>query len=136
MNCTKCGSFAINEGYYDRVRGVDSDLCDVHYWMKRATRITELEAQLTDLELKLLTERGAKAWKDVPDATAFVEELRGNSDKPACTFTTCADDSPTPHTLESSCDGAVLWYMGNPGENNPPKFCWHCGGAVVVKEST
>lgn len=47
-------------------------------------RITELEAQLTDLELKLLTERGAKAWKDVPDATAFVEELRGNTDKPDC----------------------------------------------------
>ena len=46
MNCIKCGSFAINEGNYDRVRGVDSNLCDVHYWMKRATRITELEAQL------------------------------------------------------------------------------------------
>lgn len=44
MNCIKCGSFAINENSYDRVRGVDSDLCDVHYWMKRATRITELEA--------------------------------------------------------------------------------------------
>ena len=39
----KCGSFAINEGSYDRMRGVDSNLCDPHYWMKKAT---ELEAQL------------------------------------------------------------------------------------------
>ena len=43
MNCIKCGSFAINEGSYDRMRGVDSNLCDPHYWMKKAT---ELEAQL------------------------------------------------------------------------------------------
>lgn len=53
-------------------------------------------------------------------------------DKPDCVFTMCADDSPTPNTLESSCDGAVLWYMGNPGENKLPNFCWHCGGAVKV----
>lgn len=46
MKCIKCGSFAINEGNYDRVRGVDSNLCDVHYWMERATSITELQAQL------------------------------------------------------------------------------------------
>ena len=45
-----------------------------------ANRLRELDAQVTDLELKLLTERGAKAWKDVPDASAFVEELRGNKE--------------------------------------------------------
>ena len=28
--------------------------------------------------LELMVERGAKAWKDVPDASAWVEELRGN----------------------------------------------------------
>ena len=28
--------------------------------------------------LELMIERGAKAWKDVPDASAWVEELRGN----------------------------------------------------------
>lgn len=55
-------------------------------------------------------------------------------DKPDCIFTMCADDSPTPQTLQSGCDGAVLWYMGNPGENKLPNFCWHCSGAV--KEST
>ncbi len=29
-------------------------------------------------QLERLTERGAEAWKDVPDATKWVEELRGN----------------------------------------------------------
>ena len=28
--------------------------------------------------LELMVERGAKAWKDVPDASAWVEEIRGN----------------------------------------------------------
>jgi len=28
--------------------------------------------------LELMVERGTKAWKDVPDASAWVEELRGN----------------------------------------------------------
>ena len=28
--------------------------------------------------LELMVKRGAKAWKDVPDASAWVEELRGN----------------------------------------------------------
>jgi hypothetical protein len=66
-------------------------------------------------------------WSDkTQEAAHRLREL----DKPECTFTMCSDDSPTPNTLESSCDGAVLWYMGNPGENKLPKFCWHCGGAV------
>jgi hypothetical protein len=29
-------------------------------------------------QLELMAERGAKAWQDVPDASAWVEELRGN----------------------------------------------------------
>ena len=28
--------------------------------------------------LELMVERGAKAWQDVPDASAWVEEQRGN----------------------------------------------------------
>jgi hypothetical protein len=28
--------------------------------------------------LEIMVERGTKAWKDVPDASAWVEELRGN----------------------------------------------------------
>lgn len=47
-----------------------------------------------------------------------------------CTYTLCVDDSPTPDTLESSCDGHVLWYLGDDGKGIPPKFCSHCGGTV------
>ena len=50
---------------------------------------TKTEAELCAVEelsktndltsvLELMAERGAKAWKDVPDASAWVEELRGN----------------------------------------------------------
>lgn len=56
-------------------------------------------------------------------------------DKPDCIYTLCADDSPTPQTLESACGGA-MWYLGDDGKGAYPKFCHHCQGAVVVKEST
>ena len=38
MSCKECGSFAINEHLFGRELGVDTDLCDVHYWMKRAAK--------------------------------------------------------------------------------------------------
>lgn len=31
-------------------------------------------------EFNLMVERGTKAWADVPDATEWVEELRGNKE--------------------------------------------------------
>lgn len=106
---------------------------------EQATRITELEAKVTDLELKLLTERGAKAWKDVPDATAFVEELRGNTDKPDCVWhkylfrrepdgkETFAYAAPCFPRYEAS-------YKGQTVHMSKSNFCPNCGGSV--KEST
>ena len=49
----------------------------------RATLEAQREALITAVNtrfdaLELMVERGAKAWKDVPDASAWVEELRGN----------------------------------------------------------
>jgi len=44
MSCKICGSFAINEHLFGREIGVDADLCDVHYWMKRA-EATSLQAE-------------------------------------------------------------------------------------------
>jgi hypothetical protein len=49
----------------------------------KAHKAVEELSQTNDLAsnkgvLKLMVERGAKAWKDVPDASAWVEELRGN----------------------------------------------------------
>lgn len=37
--CTICGSYAINYHLYDRNNAYDLDLCDVHYWMKRAKAV-------------------------------------------------------------------------------------------------
>ena len=34
----------------------------------------------TDDELEAFTKEGAKAWRDVPDASAWVEWIRGNID--------------------------------------------------------
>ena len=50
---------------------------------------TKTEAELCAVEelsktndltsvLELMVERGSKAWKDVQDASAWVEEMRGN----------------------------------------------------------
>ena len=35
--CKQCGSYAINPHLYER-DNTDLDLCDVHYWMKRAAQ--------------------------------------------------------------------------------------------------
>ena len=56
---------------------------------KTNTKKPQTEAELRAVEelsktsdlpsvLELMVERGAKAWKDVPDGSAWVEELRGN----------------------------------------------------------
>ena len=61
--------------------------------------------------------------------TNIAQRLR-ELDKPDCIYTRCADDSATPNTLESGCEGAVLWYLGDGGEGEYPRFCHHCSGAV------
>lgn len=110
-----------------------------HMLMLSAQRLRELEALLaaprkitaddvTDEQISFLTER----HNDTGDSRymAVVDRLR-ELDKPDCIYTLCADDSPTPNTLESGCDGAVLWYLGDDGKGKPPRFCHHCGGAVI-----
>jgi hypothetical protein len=93
-----------------------------------AQRLRELDAQVTELELKLLTERGAKAWKDVPSATAFVEELRGNSVKPDCVWT------PLFTTIEKNVNfykqRCVTNIMVREMPTKLTPFCSNCGGAV------
>ena len=37
----------------------------------------EYAPRVDEAELERLTRRGVNAWKDVPDATAWVDELRG-----------------------------------------------------------
>jgi hypothetical protein len=46
----------------------------------RLVEFVEYAPSLDEDELSRLTKRGAQAWKDVPDATAWVDELRGGGD--------------------------------------------------------
>ena len=48
------------------------------YRNARLIEFVEHESKLDEKDLERLTQRGAKAWQDVPDASAWVESLRGN----------------------------------------------------------
>ena len=68
MQCTTCGSYAINHSSHGR-DGSDGDKCDVCYWRSRAERYAEL-----------LTEIGNYAHDHstgpaVPDALWTIREM-------------------------------------------------------------
>lgn len=48
------------------------------YRNARLIEFVEHESKLDEKDLDRLAQRGAKAWQDVPDASAWVESLRGN----------------------------------------------------------
>lgn len=48
------------------------------YRNARLIEFVEHDSKLDEKDLDRLTQRGAKAWQDVPDASAWVESLRGN----------------------------------------------------------
>lgn len=50
------------------------------YRNARLIEFVEHESRLNDKDLERLTQRGAMAWRDVPDAGAWVDSLRGNAD--------------------------------------------------------
>ena len=47
------------------------------YRQARLVEFVEHDNRLDDRDLERLTQRGAKAWRDVPDAGAWVDGLRG-----------------------------------------------------------
>jgi hypothetical protein len=50
------------------------------YRAARLIEFVEYEARFDEREFERFTERGAKAWKDVPDASAWVDALRGHEE--------------------------------------------------------
>lgn len=46
----------------------------------RLVEFVEYAPSIDEEELARLTKRGAQAWKDVPDATSWVDEMRGGTD--------------------------------------------------------
>ena len=59
-----CGSYAINENLFDRSIGIDSDLCDVHYWQKRAKDFEAQLANATAIDERLKRVAAEQAIKD------------------------------------------------------------------------
>ena len=43
--CKRCGSCAINEHSHGRIKGINTDLCDVCYWRAVAESLTSLETE-------------------------------------------------------------------------------------------
>lgn len=50
------------------------------YRTARLLEFVEHETRVDEKDLARLTQKGAKAWRDVPDAGAWVDELRGTDD--------------------------------------------------------
>ena len=50
------------------------------YRYARLLEFVEHDNRLDEKELERLTQRGTKAWRDVPDAGAWIDGLRGNED--------------------------------------------------------
>ena len=48
-DCKRCGSQAINENNHDRIRGVNSNLCDVCYWRAIAEALEIETEQLKEI---------------------------------------------------------------------------------------
>ncbi|WP_395319246.1 hypothetical protein [Variovorax sp. UC74_104] len=46
----------------------------------RLLEFVEHESRFNEKDLERLTQRGAKAWRDVPDAGAWIDELRGGKE--------------------------------------------------------
>ncbi len=88
-----------------------------------------LRQRISSVLAPKLKEHAYPAPRKLITADNVAEWLR-DMDKPTCLYTLCADDSATPQTLESGCSGAVLWYLGDDGKGEYPKFCHHCGGVV------
>ena len=72
-------------------------------------------ALLQALDLQTTIERGTKAWADVPDATEWVEELRGN-DTPEVTpevtgEVPCKTDPRAPHGFDRNASHSADRYV-------------------------
>jgi hypothetical protein len=60
--------------------GAEYNVVTREYRAVRLIEFVEHDSRLDEREFARLTERGANAWKDVPDASAWVDALRGHED--------------------------------------------------------
>ena len=78
--CKVCGSYAINPHCHGREEGVDLDLCDVCYWIKRAQQRDELLAALESLiDMDVSYNRGPKVETAVENARLIIAKVKGGA---------------------------------------------------------
>jgi hypothetical protein len=81
------------------------------------TEVAIKEALRQALDLQTAIERGTKAWADVPDATKWVEELRGNTPD-------CKTHPDAPHGFDRNASHSEDRYVCECEGWEPPKREW------------
>ena len=69
-----------------------------------AVRVPAIQALRQALDLQTAIEKGTKAWADVPDATKWVEELRGNTPD-------CKTHPDAPHGFDRNASHSADRYV-------------------------
>ena len=81
------------------------------------TEVAIKEALRQALDLQTAIEKGTKAWADVPDATKWVEELRGNTPD-------CKTHPDAPHGFDRNASHSADRYVCECEGWEPPKREW------------
>ena len=82
-----------------------------------AVRVPAIQALRQALDLQTAIEKGTKAWADVPDATKWVEELRGNTPD-------CKTHPDAPHGFDRNASHSADRYVCECEGWEPPRRQW------------
>jgi hypothetical protein len=80
------------------------------YWLED-TEVAIKEALRQALDLQTAIERGTKAWADVPDATEWVDELRGKDTTEVTTEVPCKTRPDAPHGFDRNASHSADRYV-------------------------
>ena len=103
MNLRQAAEMALK--YFEDAHGLE----DAEVAIKEALRQA--------LDLQTAIEKGTKAWADVPDATKWVEELRGNTPD-------CKTHPDAPHGFDRNASHSADRYVCECEGWEPPKREW------------
>jgi hypothetical protein len=82
-----------------------------------AVRVPAIQALRQALDLQTTIEKGTKAWADVPNATEWAEELRGNTPD-------CKTHPDAPHGFDRNASHSADRYVCECEGWEPPKREW------------
>ena len=82
-----------------------------------AVRVPAIQALRQALDLQTAIEKGTEAWADVPNATEWVEELRGNTPD-------CKTHPDAPHGFDRNASHSADRYVCECEGWEPPRRQW------------